>query len=332
MIERFGTLPDGRTVERITLRNDALTVQILTLGALIQDVRLAGVDFSLTLGSPDLSAYTRICTHFGAVMGPVANRIGGAKATLDGTEYQLDANQDDRHTLHGGAAATHTQVWEVVDQDDTEATLALSLPDGAGGFPGNRRIEVEYALDGATLRVTFRGATDAPTWMNLASHGYWTMQPPAGWGGQLLQVLADRYLPTDGDDLPTGEIAEVAGTPYDFREGVTLDLDTTPRLDHNFCLADAPRALTPALRLSAPDGPSLEIATTAPGMQVFDMHKFAVEEETNHRQPYPRRAAMAFEPQHWPDAPNNPGFPSVELRPGAVYSQTTEYRFDRAAR
>ncbi|MBJ3762405.1 galactose mutarotase [Maribius pontilimi] len=328
-ITDFGTRSDGRAVGRVTLENGSLSASFLTLGALIHEVRLEGVAHSLTLGGETPRDYEGVMEHFGAIMGPVANRITDARAMIDGTEFSFDANQDGRHTLHGGSAATHTKLWQVADHDARSVTFALDLPDGEGGFPGRRRIEATYTLDPDALVLELRAATDRPTLMNLASHGYWTMQPPGDWSGQRLQILADRYLPTDDANLPTGEIADVAGTAYDFREPRLLDAATAPKLDHNFCLSDAPRDLSPALRLSGPEGLTLEISTTAPGMQVFGMGSFAVDEATLHGRGYPRFAALAFEPQHWPDAPTHPAFPAVLLRPGTVYTQTSRFAFSR---
>ncbi len=327
----FGTLSDGRAVDRITLSNGTLEVSLLTLGALIQDVRLAGVDFPLTLGGRSPRDYEGVMAHFGAIMGPVANRIRDARAEIDGRDYRFDANQDGLHTLHGGSAATHLKIWRVADRDETSVTFALDLPDGEGGFPGKRRIEATYALDGAALTLELRASTDAPTLINLASHGYWTMQPPGDWSGQRLRIAADRYLPTTDDNLPTGEIANVAGTPYDFRDEVTLDSGTAPKLDHNFCLADAPREMTEAARLTGPSGLSLTISTTAPGLQVFGFGSFEVEDDTIHGRPYPTFAALAFEPQHWPDAATHDAFPSILLRPGDVYEQRSRFAFTSGA-
>ncbi|EKE43963.1 Aldose 1-epimerase [Oceaniovalibus guishaninsula JLT2003] len=325
-IDDFGTLPDGRPVRRVTLDNGALRVGLLDLGALIQDVRLNGIETALTLGSPDIAAYAGRMGHFGAVMGPVVNRIGGARAVIDGREYRFDANQDGRHTRHGGSAATHLKVWRIADHGPAHATFRIDLPDGEGGFPGNRRLTASYRLDDAALIVDLTATTDAPTPVNLANHGYWTMNGGPDWTGQRLQVLADRYLPTTDENLPTGAIVPVAGTPFDFREARELD-PTLPKLDANFCLADAPRDLTPALLLAGPLG-TLEIATTAPGMQVFDMGTIDLGDvPTHHARPYRPRFALAFEPQMWPDALGRADWPDIVLRPGRTFRQTTRYAF-----
>ncbi|WOI55526.1 aldose epimerase family protein [Palleronia sp. LCG004] len=330
-LESFGHLSDGREVHRVTLSNGTLSVSLLTLGAIIQDVRLDGVDFPLTLGGRTARDYDGTMAHFGAIMGPVANRIRDARAEIDGETLSFDPNQDGQHTRHGGKAAFHRKIWRITDRDDDSVTFTLDVEDGEGGFPGKRRIEARYAIEGSSLIVELRGATDKPTLMNLACHGYWTMQPPGDWSGQHLRIAADRYLPTTDDNLPTGEIADVAGTPYDFREGVTLDTRTAPKLDNNFCLAEEDREMTSVATLTGPTGLTLEVSTTAPGLQLFGMGSFSVEEDTIHGAPYPKFAGLAFEPQHWPDAPTHPAFPSIVLRPGDVYEQLSRYEFTRAA-
>jgi aldose 1-epimerase len=327
-----GYLPDGRRIRSYPLVSGDISASILDLGAGVQAVHPLGEARSVTLGSPDAAAYGRIMQNFGTVVGPVANRIRGAAFELKGRTYALDANQNGRHSLHSGSAGTHLKTWTVLHHEATTITLALDLPDGDGGFPGNRRITSTYRLEGAALIHELKAETDAPTLMNPALHAYWNMQPPEeGWAGQRLTIHADRYLPVDGDVLPTGEVADVAGTPFDFREARTLDPAGMPDLDHNFCLADAPRPLSPALRLESDvSGLAMTIETTAPGLQVFGMHPFSVEgDETLHGTAYPRRAALAIEPQCWPDAPGREAWPGIVLMPGQTFRQTNRYAFER---
>ena len=326
-----GTLPDGRQVRRVALGNGTLSVGVLDLGAALQDLRLTGVDFPLVLGSPDAEAYGRIMSIFGTVIGPVANRIAGAEADIAGTRHRFEVNEHGRNTLHSGSASTHLKTWEIEAQDEAAITLRIDLPDGEGGYPGNRVIRSRYALDGDTLVHELTATTDRPTLMSLAHHGFWTAQPPRSWGGQRLTIHADAYLPTDDETLPIGEIRPVAGAPFDFRSPRTLDPTTDPDFDHNFCLTRAPGPLRPALRLESPEtGVAVEMATTAPGLQVFGMHKFQVEgERTIHGHPYPYHAAFAFEPQMWPDAPGRPDWPSIELLPDQTFRQVATWRVTR---
>ncbi len=323
----IGALPDGREVGATVLDNGQLRATLWDHGARLHDLRLRGHGPGLVLGVRDPGDVTPLLGTFGAVLGPVANRIRGAAFEIDGTRHRV-APGADGHCLHSGPAGLHHKVWEVVEAGAEAVTFAVVLADGEGGFPGNRRIAARYALEGATLRLDLTATTDRTSPVNLAHHPYWSMQDPVSWAGQDLWIGAEHYLPVDGETIPTGEIAPVAGTGFDFRAPRRLDPEEVPRLDHNFCLARAPRPLAPALRLSSEQtGVSLQVATTAPGLQVFDMQPFAIAEEpTLHGHPYPRRAALAVEPQMWPDAMGRPDWPDIVLRPGETWRMTTLYR------
>lgn len=318
----FGTTAAGETVHALTLAEGGLRAVILTWGSVLQDLRLDGVAHGLTLGSDRLADYEGDMRHHGSLIGPVVNRLTGAMAPIDGTPHRFEANQGGRHTLHAGAAGTHLKVWDVVDRGPAHAELALDLPDGEGGFPGNRRITARWQVEGpATLRLILRATTDAPTLMNVANHSYWNLDGTPQWDGHRLWIAADRYLPTTADFTPTGEIAPVAGTEIDFREEREIAVERPP-LDNCFCLSDARGPLRDVLRLTGRSGVSMTVATTEPGIQVYDGR--------NARRP--GRAAyegLAIEAQGWPDAPNHAGFPSIDLHPDEVYSQTTEWRFTK---
>lgn len=319
----FGTTADGRTVHALTLRAGDLTATLITLGAALRDLRLAGVPYPLTLGSDRVEDYQGQMRHHGTLIGPVVNRLSGATAPIDGKLHRFQANQDNRHTLHGGAAGTHLQVWDVTDHGPTHATLTIALPDGAGGFPGNRRITARFEMTApATLRMSVTATTDAVTLMNVANHSYWNLDGTDRWDGHTLQVHADRYLPTTPDFTPTGDIVPVAGTPMDFRTTRPITPGNPP-LDTNFCLSDARGPLRDALTLTGRTGVSMTVATTEPGIQVYDGRN-AIR---------PGRSAyegLAIEAQFWPDAPNHAGFPGIELHPGQAWEQVTEWRFGRA--
>lgn len=316
-IEAFGITADGRAVDKITLSSGDLTVALLTWGAVVQSVRLAGVGHDLTLGSDRLPDYEGAMCFHGAVLAPVANRIGHARAKIAGREYAFEANQAG-HCLHAGSTGAHLQVWEVVTADDSAATLALALPDGLGGFPGNRRVEARFSLTGATLRLELRATTDAPTLWNATNHSYWALDGAAGFAGQGLQIAADRVLDTDADARPTGAILPVAGSAMDFRTPRALTPGAPP-LDHNFCLSDAQAPLREVLHLQGRSGVSLRVATTEPGVQIYDARGAS--------QPYD---GLAIETQFWPDAPSYPNFPSILLPPDETRVQVTEWRFSKA--
>ncbi len=324
----FGRTRDGRQVDMIRIRGGELTVAILTLGATLHDLRLAGTPWPLTLGAGSVAAYEGPCRWFGSVAGPVANRIAGAQAVIEGKTYRFEPNENNHTTLHGGATGTDAQVWTLVNQTADSMTLTLDLPDGLGGFPGNRRISACYRLTGAaTLQLTLTATSDQPTLMNLANHSYWNLDGTAHTGDHRLQISADHYLPTDADGIPLSP-TPVAGTTFDLRNARRVG--DIARLDHNFCLAPAPAPLRPVAELCGKKGVSLTLLTTAPGLQAYDgsglkSHPFLGQMGV----PYGPRAGLALEPQHWPDAAGRADFPTILLRPGEVYMQISEWQFTR---
>ena len=320
-----GLLPDGRTIERFTLRGGGLRAEMLTLGAIVQDLRLEGVDHPLVLGCPDLSDYLDGGRYFGAIVGRFANRIGGAGFTLDGQDYRTDKNFRGRHTLHGGSAGCDLQVWQIVALAEDRATLMLDLPDGHMGFPGRIEITAQIALADGALCFTLFARSDAPTPCSLAHHGFFDLDGAGDIRNHDLTIAADHYLPVDDDLIPTGQIAPVAGTAFDF---------LTPRrigsagYDHNFCLSTTPQPLRPVARLSGRSGLILQIETTACGLQFYDGAHINGVRGLGGRI-YGAHAGLALETQAWPDAPNREGFPDAILRPDQTWCEVTRYRFRR---
>ncbi len=317
-MRRFGTTPDGDAVDLIRLTGGGTVAQVLTWGATLQDLRIDGVDHGLVLGSEDFAAYLGPLRYAGAVVGPVANRIAGGTAALDGQRYEFERNENGVTTLHGGHIGTDARLWSVQEVSDSACTLTLHLTDGEAGFPGNRDLTARYALDGdGALGITLSAVTDAPTWINLASHGYWTVTGRDGLSDQMLQIGATRYLPVDTHLIP-GAPAPVAGTRYDFRYARPVVRDGDALLDHNFCLDAAP-----ALSLSG-YGIRLTVTTDAPGLQIYEAAHLDAPGGHDGRH-YGAHAGLAIEPQHWPNSPNIPDFPSIRLDPGAIYRQVSRY-------
>lgn len=319
-IETFGTTSNRREVQKITLACGDLTVCLLTWGAVLQSVRLAGVAHDLTLGSDRMADYEGDMRFHGVVIAPVANRIGGARAMIGGREYHFEANQAG-HCLHSGSTAAQRQVWDLLEVTGTTATLGLSLPDGLGGFPGNRRVEARFSLTETALRLELHATTDAETLWNATSHGYWTLDGGAEWTGHSLQIAADHWLPTDADDRPTGEIAPVEGSAMDFRQFRTPSPGNPP-LDHCFCLSQGQTPMRDVLTLQGRSGLRMTVATTEPGVQVYDGR-------AARRPGHGAYEAIAIETQGWSDAPSYPAFPPITLQPSAPSVQITEWRFDR---
>lgn len=331
MVAKAGAAEDGRAVHSITLSEGGLALRLLTLGATVQDLRLEGVDRPLVLGAEGPAAYAGPLLYAGAIVGPVANRIGGASARVGGRLCRFEANEGPT-LLHSGASGLHARIWEIEATGPDHATLICHLGDGDGGFPGNRTIRAAFALSApGTLTLTLTAESDAATLLNLAHHGYWNLDGTADMRGHRLSVRADTYLGTDASLIPEGLPRPVDGTPFDLREG--RKLSDMPPLDHNFCLAPARRPVTEAATLTGGSGVRLRIETTEPGLQVYDGRHLAVLPGLGlGGRGYGRFAGIALEPQLWPDAPNRPDFPPALLRPGETYRQVTRFRLDRVQR
>lgn len=325
---RFGRTAAGAAVEAVDLAAGSLRATILTLGASLQDLRLAGADWPLILGAGEVAAYEGALCYAGAIVGPVANRIAGAQIRIAGRDYRLDPNEAGRTMLHGGATGTHAQIWRIAADGPDRVTMVLRLADGLGGFPGNRTLVAEYRiLPPARLALGLYAVTDAPTPINLASHGYWNLDGRGDVSGHRLRIAADRLTEVDAAKIPTGEVAPVAGSGFDFRDG--QGLGGALRIDHNFCLTASGPGLHKAAELLGASGLRMRIATTAPGLQVYDGAHLSLPAACGlDGRGYGRLAGVALEPQHWPDALNHPGFPPILLAPGELYRQETTFDFD----
>ncbi|TDC64427.1 galactose mutarotase [Actinomadura sp. GC306] len=331
--DHFGATPEGERVDRYVLDNGRLRVAVLTLGATVQRLEVAdGTDVVLGLGSVD--DYLNRSRYFGAVVGRYGNRIGGARFTLDGTEYRLAAN-DGANSLHGGVRGFDKRVWRAEPAGPADLLLSLVSPDGEEGYPGTLAASVRYLLDGDTLRLEYRATTDAPTVLNLTNHSYFNLAGGGDVRGHVVSLAADRYLPVDDGKIPTGEPAPVAGTPFDFTVPARVDARLGGRYDHCYVFTDDAGSSTGsstgsgggALRgratVTDPDsGRSLEVATSEPGVQFYTGHML-----DGAATPFGPFAGLCLETQRFPDAPNRPEFPSAVLRPGETHVSVTEYRF-----
>ncbi|MEM9796848.1 MAG: aldose epimerase family protein [Pseudomonadota bacterium] len=305
-----------------------LSARFTNWGAALMDLRLDGHDAPLVLGFEDPHLYPDHSRYFGATAGRYANRIGNARFELDGTSYQTDPNFLGRHTLHGGSEGSGKSVWEMLDHEADTIRFGLILRHGHMGFPGTLRVEAFFiCAPGASLRIAYRATTDAPTLCNFAHHTYWNLDDTGGLSNHVLTVAADRYTPVDDEMIPT-DVVTVDGTPFDFRQGAALPGDGL--LDHNLCLSDSRVSLRPVATLrSDVSGVTMDIATTEPGLQVYDGAKLDVQVPGLGGRRYGAHAGVALEPQIWPDAPNRPDFPSAVLRPGETYNQTTTFTFSK---
>lgn len=319
-ITAFGTTASGDPVEAITLRNGDLTAVILTWGAVLQDLRLAGVPYSLTHGSDLLSDYEGDMRYHGSLIGPVVNRITGARAVIADEAYEFEHSAYGAVTLHCGSNGTHIKLWDIVAADASSVTLAIDLPHGEGGFPGNRQIAVRFWIDApANLRMEVTGTTDANTILNFANHSYWNLDGTPCWNGHTLQIDAHDYLPATEIFTPTGEVAAVEGTAFDFRTPRVITVNN-PALDNCYCLGTERTALRDVVILTGSSGVQMTLATTEPGLQVYDGRNALRPGKSAYE-------GLAFEPEYWPDATNHAHFPQITLAEGDTYHQLTEWRF-----
>ena len=324
-MEQFGTTQDGQQVQAVTIGSDALQATVLTYGAALQDVRLAGVAHGLTLGGADLRAYEGPFASFGTIIGPYANRMRGAQAPLDGDMLRFAPNLPGGHLLHS-PPGTQAAVWDVAEANADTVLLSLDLAHDSDGFPGTRHVTARYTVQGSTLRLDLKMTTDRPTLCSLANHSYWCLGAQAGIDGHQLHLHAGEITELDTDLVATGARLPVGETAYDFRAGRALT--RADRLDINYCLSKASLPLRPVATLTAPTGLRMDMATTAPGLQVYDGQGINAEGWPGHDgAQYGARAGLALEAQLWPDGANNPDFPSPRIDPDTPFEQVTEWQF-----
>ena len=334
MTERFGEF-EGTPVERVTISDGDLTANVISWGAVVQDLRLAGHGAPLVLGFEAFDPYPAEAPYFGAIAGRVANRIRNARAPLDDRVVELDANVGGVHHLHGGSRGLGKQVWSIVDRDAHHVTLEIVSPDGQMGYPGEMTARCTYRIEGGALAVELSAETDAPTFCNLAHHSYFNLAD----GGRSpilshqLRIAADSYLDVDEDFVAYGEPLPVEGTRFDYRTMRPIRVGGSgehPIWDHNYCLADERTGLREVARVRSPDGSiRMRVDSTEPGLQFYAGHKIATETKGLDGINYGPRSGFCLEAQCWPDAPNNPSYPSVLLHPGNGYRQNTRYAFSR---
>ncbi len=340
----FGHLADGTPVREVTLLNAVgARATIMEWGAVVRDLVVPGSDGPqrVVLGFDSLDAYVRHSPHFGAIAGRYANRIDGGRFVLDGVTHQLPLNQEGRHSLHGGGNGFGKRPWTILHHDPGSVTLGLVSPDGDHGYPGDLAVTCRYALlEPAELLIQLTATTNQATVLNLCHHSYFNLDGSCDILDHELEVRANLMTPVDADLIPTGEIASVAGTPFDFRKRRPIRLTDSDGArvgyDHNFVRRRDRRQparmagleLAPAATLaSARNGLSMEVWTTEPCLQVYDGFKVNTPVAGLTGAPYGPSAGICLEPQHAPDSPNLPHFPSTVLRPGEVYRQETAYRF-----
>lgn len=342
----FGTAKDGAQVDLVTLRNDnGMIVKFSSRGGTITEIDVPdrnGKTGNVILGVKGFEAWEKLI-GFNAITGRYANRIGNSGFTLDGTFYKLTSNKTGV-ILHGGFPGLSSKIFatETFMKDGRAgATLTLVSPDGENGFPGELTLHISYSLgNDNVLRLDYQATTSKPTVINLTNHAYFTLGTHKSGPvyNQLLQVFAANWTPTDENQVPTGEIRSVTGTPFDFRKARPMlptiysndpQVMLAKGLDHNFVI-DGPSGGAPrlALRLTDPgSGRQLEVRTSEPGVQLYSTNNVGGTTDAGDGMTIRQTDALAIETQHFPDSPNKPNFPTTVLRPGETFHSVTEFAF-----
>ena len=350
----FGTLPNGRAVEAVLLTNShAVTVKIITLGASIQSLQVPdrdGREADIVLGYSSLAGYAAKPEYFGATVGRFANRLANAGFTLDGTRYQLTANNG-ANALHGGITGFDKVVWQIEEvKSGPTASVALTYvsADGDQGYPGRLSVKAIYTLNEQNeVSVHYSARTDRATIVNISNHTYFNLAGEGSSFGVLQHILtipADSYTPVDSGLIPTGEFRPVAGTAFDFRRPKPMGQDLRDArdeqivfgkgYDHNWVLGrvvvSAPRLVA---RVEEPiTGRVMEVLSDQPGLQFYSGNFLDGSVIGKAQHAYRQGDAFVLEPQKFPDTPNRPEFGSARLAPGETYENRITYRFSIAKR
>jgi len=355
--EPYGYTPAGVAVERYNLRNArGMEAQIATYGGTVTRLTAADRDgryADVVLGYDSLDGYLHSSAYFGALVGRYANRIARGRFRLRGVSHTLAIN-DSPNSLHGGCVGFDKVVWTVtaalVAPQGPQLTLHYLSLDGEEGYPGNLSVHAVYTLtEDDALRLEYAATTDADTVINLTHHSYFDLRgsgdvrgtrhvhPTGDVLGHLVTIPADLYTPVDSTLIPTGELQSVAGTPFDFRKATAIgariaqanqQLIFAGGYDHNWVINKEPGQLGLVATIDEPaGGRRLEVYSTQPGLQFYSGNALDGSIIGKQGHVYERRSGLAVEPQHFPDSPNHPDFPSTTLHPGEIYRNTIEYRF-----
>lgn len=337
----FGHTADNQAAQLFTLRSaSGVEARVTNYGATLVSLLAPdrrGQRADVLLGFDTLDGYLGPHPYFGSLVGRFANRIARGQFSLDGQRYTLAVNNGPNH-LHGGPGGFHTRLWQA-EPDGEGLLLRLHSPDGDEGYPGVLSVEVRYSLsDEGALRIDYIATTDAHTVLNLTNHAYFNLAGAGDILGHELLLHADRVLPVDATQIPTGEYRPVAGTPFDFTRptaiGARIAADdeqlrgANGGYDHCWIFEHGGTLEQSVARVYEPgSGRILELRTTQPGVQFYSGNFLDGSLRGKQGHAYQKHSGFCLETQHFPDSPNQPGFPSAELRPGERYSHTTIYGF-----
>ncbi len=342
---RFGQLPDGTPVELYTLRNShGMEAQIMTYGGIVTSLKVPdkrGKLDDVVLGYDTLDAYLKSTPYFGALIGRYGNRIAKGQFSLDGVTYTLATNNG-VNALHGGLKGFDKVVWTarpLPTANGPSLIMTYVSRNGEEGYPGNLLVTAVYSVtEDNALKVEFTATTDRKTVVNLTHHSYFNLRGSGDVLGHIVTINADKFTPVDSGLIPTGELRPVAGTPFDFttpsaigaRIGQTQDEQIVlgQGYDHNWVLNKRGSELSLAAKVHEPmTGRTMEVWTTEPATQFYTGNFLDGTLVGKGGWTYQKRNGFCFEPQHYPDSPNHPAFPSTELKPDETYRNTIIYKF-----
>jgi aldose 1-epimerase len=333
----FGSLPDGTPVTRYTLQRGNIEATFLDYGARLVSLKLtdhSGAVADIVLGYDSLDLYLADKTYCGAVVGRFGNRIANGAFTLDGIAWQVPRNNN-TNALHGGPVGFDQKLWSTTEIPNGLA-MTLVSPDGDQGFPGTLTVTVRYTLTDHGLQLDYTATTDKPTIVNVTNHAYFNLGGEANILNHEITIPAAHFTPVTEALVPTGELAPVDGTIFDFRNGARIgdhieddnvQIHRGHGWDHNWVLG-APGQMKLAAILRDPlSGRTMTVSTTEPGLQFYSGNFIDGTMPNRTGGLYPRRAGLCLETQHYPDSPNHPDFPSTVLRPGETMHSTTLFSF-----
>ena len=341
-VDVFGTLEDGRKIEKYTIENSCgMKVSVITYGATLTNIFVPDKNNNFAdvlVGFDDIDGFVNRSDYQGVTVGPYANRIGGARFDIDGTEYKLTANENGVTCLHSNGEF-NTAVWSAEITDDNSVAFSYISPDGLNGFPGNTDVRVEFILtDKNELKLEYYAVSDKKTVINLTNHAYFNL---GGYdSGTILEheisINASHFTPVDKFSIPTGEIKSVEGTVFDLRKPVKIgeniddsceQMSFTGGYDHNFCIDGYDMTLKKAADVKDPaTGRRLKVYTTLPGIQ-FYAGNFLKGAKGKSSKPINKRSGFCLETQFYPDTPNKPDFPQCTFEAGEVFTCETVYKF-----
>ena len=341
----FGKLPDGTSVELYTLRNShGMEATIMTYGGIVTSLKTPdkhGKFNDVVLGYDNLDGYLKSSPYFGALVGRYGNRIAKGKFSLDGVEYTLATNNVP-NALHGGLKGFDKVVWTarpMLTANGPSLILTYVSQNGEEGYPGNLLVTAVYSLtEDNALRLDYTATTDQKTVVNLTHHSYFNLRGSGDVLDHVVYINADKFTPVDSTLIPTGELLPVAGTPFDFRKphtiGARIGNTNNEQIvfgggyDHNWVLNKHTNELSLAASIYEPtSGRTLEVWSTSPGVQFYSGNFLDGSLTGKGGKVYQFRNGFCFEPQHYPDSPNHPAFPTTELKPNETYQNTIIYKF-----